>query len=826
MSATAVGERTSGLSEAEAAARLLRDGPNEVAVERPPNMVTRFARQLAAPLTAVLLVAGVLSTTVLGQVVEGVGILVIVVLNGVLAAVGEARADRAITALRELSAPTAVVDRGGRIRRLPTAELVVGDLVLLRAGDAVPADLRLVRTASMAVDEAILTGESVPSAKEPGDSAFAGTVVVRGGGRGVVVAVGGQSAVGRLAASLGRPPRTPLQRELAEVAKKLGLAAALVGLALVAVLWWRDPGAWQLALLAGVAIAVAAVPEGLPAVVTGALALGAHRMARRGAIARRLESVETLGSTSVLCTDKTGTLTTGKLAVVAAEPAVGALPEQLWLAAVRANEAERTPTGWTGDPVDIALREAARKELAREPVVEQLLEAEPFDASTRRMATLRRTSSGTVLSVKGAPEAVLPLCDQDQARLLSAQVDRMTSAGLRVLVLAEGNSSAGCEPDWERFLAECFPLRPLGVLGLADPLRESAVGTIAELRRAGIRVVLVTGDHPETAAVIAGRAGIDRDRVVTGAELAEHGDRAAALLEANVVARVDPETKLALVEAHRATGAVVAMTGDGVNDAPALRAADVGVALAGTGGTDVARQAAALVVTDDDLRTVVDAVREGRRIHRNIRTVVSYLITANVKLVATVLAMMALVPWVGVPLLPVQILWLNFMTEGPPALALGVDRAPGDLLADPPRRAGQRLLSARRSLLLVMGGLKVAAAMVTVGLVAVWWGYSAEQIRTELLVTSAITQLLLVFAVRAHRWPFERGWTRNRALLLTVAATALLQVLVLTVPVLRDALGLVPLGWDGVALAVCGALVALLLYSAANRVFAAWGWTR
>ncbi|SDM35709.1 cation-translocating P-type ATPase [Allokutzneria albata] len=824
MSGTVLREKTLGLSEAEAAARLLRDGPNEVAEERAPRPLARFLLQLTAPLTAILLVAGVLSMTVLGQVVEGIGILVIVVLNGVLAAVEEARADRAITALRDLTAPTATVERDGRIRRLPAAELVVGDLVMLRAGDAVPADVRLVELSSLAVDEAMLTGESLPAEKDLDETAFAGTVVVRGGGRGVVVAVGGQSAVGRLAASLGRSPRTPLQRELGDVARKLGLAAALIGLALVAALWWNDPGAWQLALLAGVAIAVAAVPEGLPAVVTGALALGAHRMARRGAIARRLESVETLGSTSVLCTDKTGTLTTGKLAVVAAEPAPGVLPDELWLAAARANEADRTPSGWTGDPVDVALKEGAHRTLDREPVLGDLLGTEPFDASTRRMAAVHRTADGTVLTVKGAPEAVLPLCAP--APGLSAEIDRMTGAGLRVLVLAEGHSAVGFEPDWQRFTVESFPLRTLGVIGLADPLRESAVGTIAELRRAGIRVVLVTGDHPETAAVIAGQAGIDRDRVVTGAELAGHTDRAAALVEADVVARVDPETKLALVEAHRAAGAVVAMTGDGVNDAPALRTAHVGVALAGSGGTDVARQAAALVVTDDDLRTVVDAVREGRRIYRNIRTVVSYLITANVKLVATVLAMMALVPAVGVPLLPVQILWLNFMTEGPPAVALGVDRAPGDPLADPPRRAGERLLSARRLLALVMGGLKVAAAMVAVGLVAAWWGFSAEEIRTELLVTSAITQLLLVFAVRAHRWPFERGWTRNHALLLTVAGTALLQVLVLTVPVLRDALGLVPMGRDGIALAVGGAVTALLLYSVSNRLAAHWGWSR
>ncbi|HET9442164.1 MAG TPA: HAD-IC family P-type ATPase, partial [Acidimicrobiales bacterium] len=566
-----------GLSSAEAAARLAEAGPNVLPSTPSPSLAGRLLRHLAEPLSLLLLAAAVVSLAVLGETKEGLAILVIAALDALVGAVQEHRADRAVVALRQLTAPTARVRRDGRTVRVDAATVVPGDVVELAAGDRVPADVALVDAASFATDEAALTGESLPVEKwappagaggrapgpaaGPGGSpsdrpgmAFAGTTAVRGRATGEVVATGAGTALGRLASSLSPPSPAPLDRELRRLGRVLTAVAVAVGTLLVPVVAVRSAGddALAHALLAGVALAVAAIPEGLPAAVTAALALGARRMAATGGIVRRLVAIEALGSTGVLCVDKTGTLTTGRLSVQSVQAVEDRLGD-LWAALVRCNDA-----GGAGeDPIDVAIMEAARARGAAVGPGRRLAE-QPFDAATRLMAVIDATPSGPVLSVKGAPEAVLARCrpgpDTDAAADRAAA---LAADGLRVLAVADGEGDD----------LAATGLRPLGVVALADTVRDSARAAAEACRRAGIRLVMVTGDHRDTAAHVAGQVGIDTEPVVTGAELAamDRAARSDALARAAVVARVEPSTKVDLVDAHRRLGRVVAMTGDGVN---------------------------------------------------------------------------------------------------------------------------------------------------------------------------------------------------------------------------------------------------------------------
>ncbi|HEX6595419.1 MAG TPA: cation-transporting P-type ATPase, partial [Acidimicrobiales bacterium] len=685
----------SGLDEEEAARRLESDGANVLPAAPTPTLAQLVRRQLSEPLTLVLVVVTLVTLAVLRDVPEGSAIAAIVLLNVAIGVTQERRAQAAVDALEELTAPTARVRRSGRSLTIPAADVVRGDVVELTAGDRVPADLALVEAASLAVDEAVLTGESLPAEKRAGyvpppeaalgdraGDAFAGTLVVRGRGLGVVSAVGSASQIGAIAAALGEETDPPLVRELRAVARRMSAIAFSLGAVLTVVVWLRHGGAAE-GIVAGVALAVAAVPEGLSTVVTSALALGARRMARRGAIVRRLPAMEALGSATVICTDKTGTLTTGRLAVADVVAVADREPE-LWAAALRCNDSD----GEVGDPVDVALVAAARTRRVAPPEGSRVAER-PFETATRLMATVHHTAEGPVLSVKGAPEAVLARCRPGAQRdRLEASVPGLARSGLRVLALA---TAATADLD-------AAALEPLGLVGFHDPLRASTVDTVAKCRRAGIRLTMVTGDHLGTARAVAVEAGLEPDPAVTGAQLAglEPSDRTDLLRAASIVARVDPHTKVELVAAHRASGEVVAMTGDGVNDAPALRQADIGVALSGQGGTDVAREAADVVVTDGDLATLVAAVAEGRRIWRNLMSVLAYLLTGNVSEVLVVVGSVVLLPDLAVPLLPVQLLWVNFVTDGLPALALGVDQPPHDPLAAPPRSASDRLLGGRR----------------------------------------------------------------------------------------------------------------------------------
>ncbi len=814
--------RLIGLTEPEATRRLALDGPNQLPRPNDPSVAVRALRQLVDPLSLVLVAAALASIIVLDHRVEGLTIAAIVVLNVVIGTAQEQKAATAVAALEQLTAPTARVRRDGHVRLVPAACLVRGDVIELVAGDRVPADVVLAQAAALAIDEATLTGESFPADKlvtersqpdaplgERAGEAFAGTLVVRGRGLGIVTGTGRSTQIGAIATALQRPADPPLVRELRSVAARMSALALLLGAALVPLVLLRshdEPDPLVTAVLAGVALAVAAIPEGLATIVVTALALGARRMARRGAIVRRLAAIEALGATEVICTDKTGTITTGRLAVGKAI-AVEGREADMWRALLRCNDAH----DGTGDPLDLALIDAAAE---RGVVADHArrIDERPFETETRCMATVDLVDDVAVLSVKGAPEVVLARCSPGPGvDRLDAAAGALAADGMRVLAVAASTTDD----------LDAIALEPLGVVAFHDPLRESAIDAVARCHRAGIRVVLVTGDHLATAQAVAAKVGIDGPAAV-GSELAALTPiaRAARLREAVVVARVDPATKLDLVEAHRSAGRVVAMTGDGVNDAPALRRADIGVAIAGEGGTDVAREAADVVVTNGDLGTIVAAIAEGRRISRNLRSVVGYLVTGNISEVLVVACALALLPDLAVPLLPVQLLWINLITDGLPALALGVDRPTTDPLQLPPAHKRDRLLGAGRLRALVTRGAVIAGCVLTTGVIARGWGWEEQAVRTQLLLSLLGAHLMLAYAARARRFTFEAGWWRNRLLLAAVGGSLGLQVVVFCTEPGRSALGLAalpPAAWLLAMAATTASLAGIDLTRARKR---------
>lgn len=791
-----------GLSHGEATRLLGEHGPNELPERAPPGFARIVASQVLDPLTAVLVAAGLLSMVVLGEAVEGAAILAIVVLNVTIASVQQVRADQAMAQLKKMAAPTAKVLREGRVQVIEARHVVPGDIVHVAAGDRIPADVHLHEAESLATDESMLTGESLPVEKTAPleHGLFAGTMVVRGRGHGLVHATGARTRMGSIAHGLTVDTPPPLEQELRRLAWLITAGAAVAALVLLLVVIARtglDREAVSQAALAAVALGVAAIPEGLIAVVTLALALGAQRMAREGTIVRRMRAIQGLGSATVLCVDKTGTLTEARLAV---RDALALADEAaLWQAAVRCNDAR----DGVGDPLDVALlAEAARRgvTLAAEPRVAEV----PFQAVNRMMATVHRTGDGPRLTMKGAPEVVAQACGAhpDVARML-AQAEAWAAKGVRVIAFAAApTADLGHRP-----------LVPLGLVGLHDPIRASSRAAVADCKAAGIQVVMVTGDHPATAQSVAADVGLDAAKCVTGAELAlvAGEQRTAALLEAEVVARVEPETKVALVDVHRAAGHVVVMMGDGVNDAPALRKADVGVAVAGADSTDVARESADLVLTRGDLGTLVQGVREGRRIYGNLQAVVSYLIAGNTSEVLVVVVGLALFPELVVPLAAVQLLWINFLTDGFPAIALGVDAPRGDPLRNRPSSRDSLLPLSRVWTLLGRGALMAAAVLAT-GLWARAQGWGDGVVQTQMFASLIAVHLLMAYVSRSTPHAFSKGWWRDRRLLAAVLGSLALQAVAFAVPGFRAALRLEVLpatGW-AMALAAAGLAIAVI----------------
>ncbi|HSC73904.1 MAG TPA: cation-transporting P-type ATPase [Gaiellaceae bacterium] len=776
-----------GLSEPEAAARLALLGPNRLARAVRPAYGKIAARQFADPLVGLLVAAAAVSFAI-GDEIEGAVIAVIVILNAALGFVQESGAERAVLALRAALEQRATVIRSGRERELAAEELVPGDLVVLGAGDRVAADGRLTATRALAVDESALTGESVPVDKtvdpapldaplaDRSSMAHAGTGVTRGHARMLVTATASATELGRIArlTERAKPPATPLQRRVQGLTRVMVVFGVGVTLALGGAMLARD-SSLEDAFLVGVSVAVAAVPEGLAATVTIALALGARTMAARGAIVRRLTAVETLGSATVVASDKTGTLTQNRLRVASTQPAPQLSETDLLAAAALSSSARLLGDGSaSGDPVDAALVRAAHESgLTHEALhgERRLLSEVPFDPERKRMTLVYAEPDGRRLYVKGAPEVVLARARDDAAQLEQI-AEEWAAGGLRVLAVAERALPDGVEDgDLER------DLRAVGLVGLHDPLRETAHAAVAEARDAGLRVEMITGDHPVTALAIGRALGLPAEAV--------H-------------ARVTPAEKLRLVEELQSGAEVVAVTGDGVNDAPALRRADVGVAM-GRAGTEAAREAADLVLTDDDFATIVAAIEEGRAIADNIRKFVGFLLSANLGEVA--LFAVAIPAGLGVPMTVVQVLIVNVLTDGLPAIALTRDRPSPYVMRRPPDRSNRLFPPFAWAALAAIGALVGAAA-----LGAYLLGGPTDEARTMAFATVALSELALVYSVRSPiRAAVEAG--RNRYLDGAVLVSACLVAAAVYVPALHATLGTVSLGAGDLALTVVLALV-------------------
>ena len=804
-----------GLSADEVARRRERHGENRLVGDGGPSPLALLVRQFTDLMIVVLLIAAVVAGLI-GEVLDSIAILVIVVLNGVIGFFQEYRAERALSALQQLSAPHVQVVRDGRVMSVAEPELVPGDVVLLEAGNVVPADLRVIETADLMIDEAALTGESVTVVKDAEAElsvdtplgarvtmAHKGTLVTRGRARCVTIATGAETELGHIASLMRERerPATPLQKRLAYFGRGLS-AAVLVICAVVFAFGLLRGEAPLLIFLTAVALAVAAIPEALPAVVTVALALGIKRMALRNTLVRRLPAVETLGSVTTICCDKTGTLTQNSMRAehlyTSAETA-NALPpadhaDSLWQVLGRAmalnNDAQISADGKaTGDPTEVAISEAARDAgFVRETLSQDWPRGAEiaFEARRRRMTTLHKGPSGVLAIVKGAPEAVLDLCrDQlgaggveplDRDGFL-ATAEEAARSGYRLLAFAERTLDA-LPPSPEVDEVE-RDLTFLGLVALADPPRPRVAEALAFCKTAGISVSMITGDHPATASAIAEQLGIaqDGDRLITGAELQSLSAEALgeAVSETRVYARVSPEQKLDIVMALQARGQIVAMTGDGVNDAPALKQADIGVAM-GLKGTDVARQAADAVLLDDDFSTIVAAVREGRRIYDNIRKFINYTMTSNSGEVWTIF----LAPFLGLPLplLPIQILWVNLVTDGLPGLALGVEGEERNIMERPPRPPNESVFAHGMWqhviwVSLLIGGLSLGAQA---------WAYhsGSENWQTVVFTVLTLSQLVNAMAVRSERESlFTLGWFSNPALFGAVVLTLGLQLTVI-----------------------------------------------
>jgi len=811
-----------GLTSAQAAARLAAGGRNVLDAPQRVRLWRRVAAQLRDPLVLVLLAAAVL-TIATGDWADATVIVLVILVNTCAGVIQEVKADHAITALSQLTAPEARVLRDGEQQLIPAAEVVAGDVLVLAEGDIVPADARVTEAAALLVDESALTGESVPVEKSAADGpggpeglVSAGTVIVRGRGRAVVTATGKASAMGRIAALMQpRAALTPLQRRMAGVGRVLaGVAVVLCAVVLTVGLARGQPA--ELMVITAISLVVAAVPESLPAVVTLALALGARRMTARNALIRRLPAVETLGSVTVLGTDKTGTLTEGAMvarqawtpageAVITGTgyqpqgqvlrdgqplgPATDPAMTALLAGAALCNDAALHQAGdgqeWAavGDPTEAALLAAARRLglrperlSAAAPRVAEL----PFDSCRKRMTTVhRRPGGGVRVLCKGAPEVLLDEAviadDAGTVARARARARELTRDGFRVLAVAAADRPATpATADLER------GLRLLGLIGIVDPPRASAPATIASCQAAGITPVLITGDHPATARAIAAEAGI----LGPGDDVVDCSDLGTDLADprARVFARAAPEQKLAIIAARQAAGDVVAMTGDGVNDGPALRRADIGVAM-GSRGTEVARQAADLVLADDNLATVVTAAEEGRRVYDNIRRFLLYGLSGGAAEIAVMLAGPAL--GLALPLLPAQILWVNLLTHGLPGVALGGEPASPGSMNRPPRPPAEGVFGAGLWQRILRVGLVVAAVTLAV---AVWGHATGRPWQSMAFFALGTTQLAVALGSRARP-----GTLANPMLPAAVAAAFALQLAGLYLPFLRDLLHTQPL---------------------------------
>ncbi len=876
-----------GLTAAEAAERLAKFGPNQLTEKKGPSFYQLVVNQLKSFVVIILIVAALVSA-ILGEWVEAAAILTIVVLNAILGVVQESKAEESLAALKKLAAPEANAIRDGRQVRVPASQLVPGDIVALEAGNFIPADIRLLEAVNLKVDEASLTGESLPVEKNAalvldrdiplGDrknTAFMGTVVSYGRGRGVVVSTGMHTQLGLIASMLQsvEEEQTPLQRKLDQLGRTLGYACLGICAIVFAVGWLQGGDPFDIFMIA-VSLAIAAVPEGLPAIVTISLALGMQEMIKRHALIRRLSSVETLGSATVICSDKTGTLTQNEMTVtrvwvdgtfitltgtgykpggdflvdgrkvdVKDYPGLGTA---LWLGAlnndarleeIREEGAEAT---WriVGDPTEGALVVAAAKAgcLTRELDRSFPRENEvPFDSVRKRMITIHtveapsatdispfdesHTRKHFVITVKGAPDLILDLCsktrlmkkgdspldDNRRKEVLTAN-DALTRDALRVLGVAykivEKMPSNFTPEELEKDLVFA------GLVGMIDPARPEVKPALEKAKGAGIRTIMITGDFPNTARAVAESIGLLRPgrQVLSGAQLDEIDDDALKIEveKTDVFARVSPEHKMRIVDALKANGEVTAMTGDGVNDAPAIKRADIGVSM-GITGTDVAKETADMVLTDDNYVSIVSAVEQGRVIYSNIRKFVYYLISCNIAEVLIIFIPTAFGKFIfpqmaerGIlaPLTAIQLLWLNLVTDGAPALALGTEKGDPDLMEQAPRPPSEQIINR-----FMQWGVAIQAVAITATtLLAFNLGLSHSQpefAATMAFATLSISELLRAYTSRSERYPlFKIGVFGNKWMNWAVGVSLVMILAVIYLPFFNTIFDTLPIGWN------------------------------
>lgn len=831
-------KKTTGLSEKEAKSRLAKVGSNQLSEGEKISLLAVFFSQFQDFMVLILLIATLISG-LLGEYVDAIAILSIIVLNSILGFVQEVKAERSLSALKKLSAPMAKVFRDGEWKQINASLLVPGDIVSVVSGDRIPADLRWLEATGLLVEESALTGESLPIEKivEPltqrdltladyRNMSFMGTMVVKGSGLGVIVDTGMKTEMGRIAHLIQSTEQnvTPLQRRLEQLGKIL-IIVALFLTALVVVTGVMHGQDLYKMFLAGVSLAVAAIPEGLPAIVTIALALGVQRMIKRKAIVRKLPSVETLGCASVICSDKTGTLTENKMTVthIYTNKQLITLAEdgfqqqnptlqQLLQIAVLCNNATLIQKGkkisYEGDPTEGALMVmGARGGVTRENLTEnwKKVKEHPFDSVRKMMSVVvENKQKQAKLLVKGAPDVLIRDCthilqngrvEPITARLrqqLMEQNDKLASDALRNLAFAYRDVSGSIQTQSESGLERNLVF--VGLAGMIDPPRKEVKEAIRLCRKAGIRTVMITGDHQATAEAIAVQLGIKRSNglTVTGREIynMEDSDFQEQVENIDVYARVSPEHKLKIVSALQQKGHVVAMTGDGVNDAPAIKAADIGIAM-GKSGTDVSKEASSLILANDNFATIVSAIEEGRHIYDNIQKFISYLLASNVgEILVMFFAMLMGLP---LPLIPIQILWVNLVTDGLPAMALGVDPAEEDSMSRPPRDSKESIFARRVGWKIVTRGLLIGLCSLLAFWVTYQEGGQLELAQTVAFATLVFSQLIYVFDCRSIGTIFERNPFSNLALCFAVLISVLLLVVVIYYPPLQPVFHTVPL---------------------------------
>ncbi|MDP3813791.1 HAD-IC family P-type ATPase [Pseudomonas sp.] len=863
-----------GLAQSEAAARLRVYGPNRPSVPPGKSAWRRFAAQVAQPLVLVLIAAGTV-TVFLGEWLDAGVIFAVVLINAILGFVQEGKAAAALAALAQAVAAEATVLRAGSHQRLDAAALVPGDLVLLASGDKVPADMRLLTSKELRTSEAALTGESLPVDKcsdclaadtplaERRNMAYAGTLVVAGQGRAVVVATGNGTESGRICALIAQAPEltTPLTRKMAVFAQQLLIAILLLAALTFGVGVLRGESAFSM-FMAAVALAVGAIPEGLPAAMTITLAIGVARMAKRRAIIRKLPAVETLGSTTVICSDKTGTLTenamtvraiwaggeafsvsghgygpTGRIEWAGQPVAIAAALRETLLASALCNDARVLHSGqhWTvvGDPTEAALLVAARKGGLDTQTLNSIfprLDELPFDSTRQYMATLHEIEGARIVCVKGAVEKLLASCASMldahghevplTAETVHAEATRLAASGLRVLAVARSELAPGQRLEHARLGAE---LVFLGLMAMLDPPRPRAIRAVRTCQAAGIRVKMITGDHPSTASAIARQLGIVRAGVAawTGQELAKLDDQALRRVAADVdvFARVEPEQKLRLVRALQAGGEVVAMTGDGVNDAPALKQADIGIAMGQ--GTEVAKEAAAMILTDDNFATIEAAIEEGRGLYDNLVKFIAWTIPTNASEGLVILA--AVFAGTPLPITPLQILWINLTTAILLGMMLAFEPAERGIMQRPPRTPGAPVLDRGLLQRIVLLSLLMLAGAFGLFELALQRGQSMAQARTVATNVFVLVAIVYLFNCRSLSHPFwSMAAFSNPWVWFGSAAMLALQLAFTYLPACNRVFHSAPIGlrewlWIGAFAATCALIIEAQKYLGSAR---------